>query len=95
MQGSPIVLPLEDNNDGPMLVPTSTGVIDKDGPKSEPTPLTDAAAAEIVCMAGTGTTDAATDLFPIGTDIGTAGGFVLERPATDEFGISSTVVDEL
>ena len=96
LQGSPKDLHLEDNNDGPMPVPTSTGVMDKDGPKSEPTLLTDAAAAEMVFIAGTGTTDAVTaDLFAIETDIGTAaGGLVLAKPATDEFGISSTVVDD-
>lgn len=83
---------------------TSTGVIDKDGPKSVLTPLEDAPTDEMVCIAGTGTTDAATDLLAIDTEIGTFGcGRLLTlgtwwwfRPAAiEEFGISSTVVEEL
>ena len=98
LTGSPIDFGLAeiDDDDDPILVPTSTGVIDREGPNRVLIPLADAAAEDIVFIAGTGTTEAETDLRAIETEMGTFDGFMLWlRPAIEEFCINSTVVDEL
>ena len=70
--------------------------MEREGPRRVVTPLEDAATDEIVFIAGTGTTEADMDLLAKETEIGRFGGctgrFVGFRP---EFGISSTVVEEL
>ena len=67
---STINLGLDEGSKVGPVEPTSTGVIDNDGPKRVVTPLEDAATEEMVFIAGTGTTEAEIDLLARDTEIG-------------------------